>query len=68
MALIIFPFSFLLLGDRHAIRSNFTLRAHNHFYRCRGIKENKTTVKQHDCGSLLPSLTVTDVCAIFAKT
>ena len=35
-------------GDRHAIRSNFTLRAHNHFYRCRGVKEDENAVNQHD--------------------
>ena len=40
--------------------------ARNHFYRCRGHQGNKTTVNQHEYGFLLPSLSVTDVCAIYA--
>ena len=32
----------------HAFRSNFTLRAHIHFYRCRGSNEDENTVNQHD--------------------
>ena len=35
--------------------------ARNNSYLCRGHQGNKTAVKQHDCGFLLPSLTVTDV-------
>ena len=33
----------------HAIRSNCALRACNHFYRCRGIKEDENAAKVDDC-------------------
>lgn len=60
-------FILFFLATGHAIRSNCALRACNHFYRCRGIKANKTTVKQHDLW-FSSSHNVTSICANFAKT
>jgi len=38
-----------LWATGHAIRSNCALRACNHFYRCRSVREDENAVKTHDC-------------------
>ena len=49
----------------------FAKSAHNsktNRNRCRGHQRNKAAVKAYDCGFLIPSHPVTDICANFAKT